>query len=510
MASQYQYLNQTGVIVPDTSATLAEVQTEYQAVFGADLIITPDTPQGVLITAETIARNEVINNNAALANQINPNIAGGNFLDAIMALMGVQRTPASPSVVPNVALTGVAGTIIAAGTQARTSAGDVFESVSIVTLDGSGDAMVNFQSVIDGPIPCGANDLTIIVTNVLGWETVNNATAATVGASTQSDQAARAYRQNTLAYQGVALPVAITSALYAVDGVTSLSFLENYDSVPLGLLVGVVGGTTLAGTTWGLTTTGPITVGTTAMAFASSLQTAPGVNPWPTAAFSTTGNITLSGLGTQGGGDWPGSLTGGQIILVKNQTTGSQNGIYLANSSTWTRQAYNTTSSVIQGSNAGISMIANSIYTCVNGGTSGAIAAALLENKSSGCAWNGNNSVAVVEPVSNQTYTVLYDTPTAVPIIIQVTTPNGSVANIQQAILDYAAGNINGLAGFVVGADVSAFEIAGAIMSEYPNYYISLVQITPASPFAYGTGIIPIALDQIATITISNINVIIA
>lgn len=53
--------------------------------------------------------------------------------------------------------------------------------------------------------------------------------------------------------------------------------------------------------------------------------------------FTTTGNVTLSGLGTQAGGDWGGALTAGDRILVKNNTTGSQNGIYVAASGSWTR-----------------------------------------------------------------------------------------------------------------------------------------------------------------------------
>ena len=87
----YQYLLSTGAIVPDSSDLLSEVQTSFQSVFGSGLNTDPSTPQGVLITALTLARSSVVNNNAALANQINPNIAGGTFLDAIMALTGVQR-----------------------------------------------------------------------------------------------------------------------------------------------------------------------------------------------------------------------------------------------------------------------------------------------------------------------------------------------------------------------------------------------------------------------------------
>lgn len=509
-STPYQYLNSTGVVVPDTSGLLTDVQSEYKAVFGTDLIVTPDTPQGVLITAETLARTEVVNNNAALANQINPNIAGGVFLDAIMQLTGMQRTASTQTLVPGVSLTGVAGTVIPQGVIASTAAGDKFISTSLVILSVDGTATVDFQSVEYGPIPCDASDLTIIVSSVLGWETVTNATAGTLGTTTQSDQAARALRQNTLAFQSVSLAEAITSALYATEGVTSLSFRENYNSVPMGAIISVTGGATLAGTIWGMTTTGEIIVGTTAMNFAESLQDVPTVNPWPTAAFTTTGNITLSGLATQGGGDWSGSLTGGQIILAKNQSSAAQNGFWVAAAGSWTRQAYNTAASTILGSNDGISMIKNSIYTCVDGGTDTDVAAALLENKSSGCAWNGGTDVAIIEPASGQTYDVLFDRPDVISVLVRVTTSNGNAENIKQAILDYAAGSINGLAGFVVGADVSPFEIAGAIMSEFPGYYISKVEISLTSPVAFSTNSMAIALNEIAYTQYSYLTVVIA
>jgi Baseplate J-like protein len=402
----FQYITSTGVIVPDTSGLLSDVQSEYQAVFGADLVVTPDTPQGVLITAEALTRAEVVNNNAALANQINPNIAGGVFLDAIMALTGMQRTVATPTVVTNVSLTGVAGTVIPSGSLAATAAGDQFQSVSNVTLGAGGTATIGFQSVATGPIPCAGSALTTIVSNILGWETVTNnasgspASTTTLGTVTQSDQAARALRQNTLAFQGVALPVAITSALYATEGVTSLTFQEN--------------------------------------------------------------------------------------VSASTQTIN------------------------------GISMVAHSIYACVAGGTDQAVAASLLENKSSGCAWNGGTTVSVVEPASGQTYSVSFDRPTTVGILVKVISPNGNSNNIIQAILDYAAGLIeitgtNGVIsavpGFVVGADVSPFEIAAAIVSENPGTYVSQVQVSLVSSVSYSTDIIAIGVSQQAYTQASYITV---
>jgi hypothetical protein len=55
------------------------------------------------------------------------------------------------------------------------------------------------------------------------------------------------------------------------------------------------------------------------------------------AAFTTSGDITLSGLGTQAGGDWPSTLAAGDRILVRNQTAQEDNGIYVAASGAWTR-----------------------------------------------------------------------------------------------------------------------------------------------------------------------------
>lgn len=390
----YEYINDTGVIVPDTSQILAEVQEEFKSVFGNDLVTDPATPQGLLMVGEALARSDVVNNNAALANQINPNVAGGDFLDNIMALLGLQRKAATRTVVPSVDLEGVAGTVIPAGTQAQNEAGDVFLTMTTVVLDVAGEAVVDFQAEEYGPIVCAENTLNQIVTNILGWETVNNPTAGVVGSNTQSDQSARAYRNNVLAFQGVALPVAITSALYHVDGVKSLSFLENVSDDP----------------------------------------------------------ETIEG----------------------------------------------------------ILMDPHSIWACVDGGTDANVAAALLENKSSGCAWNGAEEVTLIEPVSGQPYLVKFDRPVAVPILIKVTTPNGISQNIKSAILQYVAGELGGLEGFTVGSDVSPFEIAAAINYSYPETFISKVEIATAlpTPGAWSTDTMTIDIDELASTQDSYITVV--
>ena len=393
MTNPYEYLSPTGTVIPDTVDILSGVQTEYQTAFGSDMQLTPDTPQGVLIAAETLARAEVVQNNAALANQINPNVAAGVFLDAILALTGMQRTPATQTTVAGVTLAGVAGTVIPAGTQAQTAVGDIFSTLSQVTLAANGQATVNFASVAFGPIPCAIGALTTPVTNVLGWETVNNTVAGVVGQTTQSDIGARALRSNTLAFQGVSLAESITSALYAIPGVQSLFFQENIQS--------------------------------------------------------TTQTIK------------------------------------------------------------GITMVPNSIYVCVNGGAQAEIASALLENKSSGAAWNGSTSVSVVEPTSGQVYTVLYDVPAPIEIAIQVTSANASLSDIQTGIANYSAGNVANYQAWSVGVPISAFEIAGALLSQYPYMIIQQIQISYAESIEFGTGVLPIGVNEIGFSNPSDITLLV-
>ena len=53
-----------------------------------------------------------------------------------------------------------------------------------------------------------------------------------------------------------------------------------------------------------------------------------GISWKPPVNYGTTADITLSGLATQAGGDWASTLTAGMRVLVKNQSTSANNGIY--------------------------------------------------------------------------------------------------------------------------------------------------------------------------------------
>lgn len=226
----YEYINSSGVIVPDTADLLNDVQQEFKDVFGQDLIVTPDTPQGILITELTIVRDAVVRNNAALANQINPIIAGGVFLDAILALTGYSRFPKTYSYAI-VNMTGVPGSVIPAGVTGQNTNGDIFASNLPVTLNSLGQGYVTFTSVVAGPIVATAGTITTIVSGAIGLETITNPEDAILGTETESDVDAKVRRKVTLALQGTSLSEAIISGLNKTTGVNSLSFRENVSNV---------------------------------------------------------------------------------------------------------------------------------------------------------------------------------------------------------------------------------------------------------------------------------------
>jgi uncharacterized phage protein gp47/JayE len=394
----YNYIESTGTVVADTGANLQDVQAEYKATFGADLIVTPDTPQGVLISAETETRTSVSENNANLANQINPNLAGGIFLDAIWALTGGARKPATRSTISAVNLTGSVGTIIPSGSLAKTITGQEFETISPVTINGFGLASVDFQSVLTGPIAANANTLTQIVSGVLGWETVTNPNSAVLGQDTESDGESRQRRRETLALQGRSTSEAIYGNIRDVSGVTSLQFREN--------------------------------------------------------------------------------VTGATQIID------------------------------------GVSLVEHSTWVCVDGGLNVDVAIAYLEGKSAGSDFNGAVLVPIIAPGSGQTIVVKFDRPTLIPVRVRVTARvttavSDPTTTITNAVLDYAAGEINGEAGFVVGGSVSPFEIASAINYVQSGLYITLVEVAYAVPVPiYVTTTIPIAIFEQASTNSTLITVI--
>lgn len=132
-----------------------------------------------------------------------------------------------------------------------------------------------------------------------------------------------------------------------------------------------------------ITTTGTISTGpTNATDIANKQyvdQIAAGLSVKAPVLYTTLGNITLSGLGIQTNGDWPIAIPTGSRILVKNQATAADNGIYIASASAWSRAADMSTWAQVPGAFCFVQQgtaLADNGYVCTSdpGGTLGVTA----------------------------------------------------------------------------------------------------------------------------------------
>ncbi|MCW8966277.1 MAG: baseplate J/gp47 family protein, partial [Candidatus Pacearchaeota archaeon] len=227
MAS-FEYVQSSGVIVPDVADLRDEVVEEFKGIFGDDFVTDPETPEGMFIDLFVAIREAVARNSAKLANQINPDQGGGIFLDAIWKLTGGSRTSGTRSLVL-ATLAGVPGTFIPQGTRVKTNVADsvIFRSTESATIGLGGSINTFFESEDVGPIPAATGTLTEIIDSVLGLDTVTNAAAATLGTAVESDPASRNRRKTTLYRQSTSLLASVLSYVRTITGVRDAQGREN-------------------------------------------------------------------------------------------------------------------------------------------------------------------------------------------------------------------------------------------------------------------------------------------
>ena len=242
MASNYyDYITETGVIVPDTETVLSELQAMMRELFGQDMDLTAETPQGRLLEMWVRNREFCIQICAMVSNMLNLNKASGFVLDDLGALFLLSRKPASHTTV-SVMMNGVAGTIIPANTRLKTTAGDIFVNDLSGTIGADGQTTIEYHSVETGQIPCVAGTLTIILDGVNGLETVTNPEGPiSLGQDLESDDLFRLRIKNGLNVNSIAILSAIKSNLESLTGVVGSYCYDNYtdqDVVVDGLTVG--------------------------------------------------------------------------------------------------------------------------------------------------------------------------------------------------------------------------------------------------------------------------------
>ena len=230
MTSQITITN-AGITVPQASDVKEAFQGVFTNAFGTDLSLDDATPQGSMIDDFTTMKQASNTNDLYLFNQINPETAEGIFQDAIGSLYGMKRKTAQPSIV-TCQCVGGEGTVIDTNAIAQNTNGDLFRAVETKTIPSSGTVDVQFESVETGSIPCGSNTVNRIYSVITGWDSVNNATAGTLGYDVESRLDFEVRRKKTLARNSTGSVDAMVATLYECDGVRDVCVKENCENSP--------------------------------------------------------------------------------------------------------------------------------------------------------------------------------------------------------------------------------------------------------------------------------------
>ena len=246
----------TGFSVQEPQEVREEIAQSWINAFKSDdtpdINTAPETPQGQIIDAETLAITQKDAELAFLANMFNPKTARGIWQDALAEIYFIKRKKAVNSRCYCV-LTGLNGTVIEKGSKIQSSADSTYwDLLEDVTINDNSSVTALFECESEGAIIASPNTLNKIITTVAGWDTVNNTQSATVGSLEESQQAFEKRRYDSVALNSVGTTASVFSRVNQIDDVVGCYVVDNKTNVnkiiddyllkPHSIYVAVIGG----------------------------------------------------------------------------------------------------------------------------------------------------------------------------------------------------------------------------------------------------------------------------
>ncbi|NIR31659.1 MAG: hypothetical protein GWN84_20575 [Gammaproteobacteria bacterium] len=223
----------TGFVKKPQSVIDAEVEQALRAISEL-IVLEADDPFGEAVLVLTGKVGELWEVAEALNASQDPDQNGGAAQDGTAALTGTRRRAATKSkVTATVNLDD--GTSIAVGDARAYVTGNpsaIFANTETM-VNNSGEpanVLVEFEAEEAGAVAAPANTLQNIVDPIAGWNSIDNTSAATLGAPLESDAQLRLRREQELAAAGGCTDPGMTADLSQVSGVTSVQVWENWKS----------------------------------------------------------------------------------------------------------------------------------------------------------------------------------------------------------------------------------------------------------------------------------------
>lgn len=296
-------IDANGIHAPQFSDILAYLQTQYQSIYGADVYLGNDSQDGQFLGVIAAAINDANAATVAAYNSFSPATGQGNGLSTNVKINGIARNIATSSTV-NVTIVGVAGTTIANGV-VQDSNNVNWSLPASVVIPAGGSIVVTAVCQSLGAITADIGTVTRIQTPTYGWQSVTNASAASVGAPVESDAALRVRQGISVALPSTTILAGMLGAIEGLAGVSEAVIFENDTSTtdtnglpPHSIAAVVDGGTALdiATVISNKKTPGAYTYGTTSQQVVDSIGIAHTIRYFVPTAVPISVGITVHAL----------------------------------------------------------------------------------------------------------------------------------------------------------------------------------------------------------------------
>jgi uncharacterized phage protein gp47/JayE len=218
------WVDAAGIHAPPFSQILAYLQSQYQGIYGSDVVLSNDTQDGQWIAIIATAINDA--NNAAIAayGNFSPQTSQGNGLANMVKINGLTKGVASNSTLP-VAIGGTYLTFIPAGIITDNN-GNNWNLPPGVTIPSAGVITVTATAQNAGAINAEPQTFKIS-TPIGGWQTAISATAAIPGEPIESDGALRIRQAQSVEINEETATQSLRAQLLALTGVGRLNIIDN-------------------------------------------------------------------------------------------------------------------------------------------------------------------------------------------------------------------------------------------------------------------------------------------
>lgn len=222
--SDLVYIDAAGYHYADFPTFLDWISGKYKDIYGQDVYLGSDSQDGQFMAVLAQAFFDTAAVGASTYNSFAPGGAQGAGLARLVKINGIKKRSPTFSTV-ELTLVGVAGTVLT-----NAIAQDTLKqkwSIPTTTIPGGGTITVTATAVDAGAIAALPNTITGIFTPTQGWQTVNNATAATEGTAVEGDAELRTRQSESTANPSLTVFEGTVGAVKNVSGVTKAEGYEN-------------------------------------------------------------------------------------------------------------------------------------------------------------------------------------------------------------------------------------------------------------------------------------------